>query len=161
MGKSGTKDPRNVYREARLRAAGYNDRFRSRESTAEETGIDRTRIARIELNTLNPYPEEVLLMADAYNAPELRSYYCHNTCPLGADVCEAGTDNLDRISLSAVSSMRRIETARELLLDITEDGVIEEAEKEDLDQIIRTLEEITRITEKLKCWREKHFGKEE
>lgn len=160
MSKSSTKPLSNVYRSARLRASETNDRLRSREGAAEETGIDRTRIARIELGTLNPYPEEVLLMADTYNAPELRSYYCHNTCPLGTDVCEAGTDSLDRISLSAVSSMRRIETARELLLDITEDGVIEETEKEDLDKVIRTLEEITRITTKLKCWRARHFGKE-
>lgn len=159
MGKSSTNPPQNVYREARLKASQFNDRFRSREATAEETGIDRTRIARIELNTLNPYPEEVALMADAYNAPQLRNYYCHNTCPLGRDVCEIDSDSIDRISLSALSSFRKIGVVKELLLDITEDGVIDESEKGDLDQIIATLEGVAKISEQLKCWRERHFGK--
>ena len=161
MGKSGTKLPQNVYREARLKASEKNDRLRSRESTAEETGIDRTRIARIELNVLNPYPEEVAMMADTYCAPELRNYYCHNTCPLGRSVCEIGSDSIDRISLAALASFRKIDVARELILDIMADGNIEESEKSDLDEIIRALERIADIKEDLKCWREKHFGKEE
>lgn len=161
MGKSGTKIPVNVYREARLQASEKNDRLRSRESTAEETGIDRTRIARIELNVLNPYPEEVAVMADTYCAPELRNYYCHNTCPLGRNVCEIGSDSIDRISLAALASFRKVKMARELILDIMEDGHIEESEKADLDEIILALERISEVKEDLKCWREKRFGKEE
>ena len=41
------------------------------------------------------------------------------------------------------------------------DGNVEESEKSDLDEIIRALERIADIKEDLKCWREKHFGKEE
>lgn len=160
MGKSGTKRPANVFRDARLKASERNDRLRSRESTAEETGIDRTRIARIELGVLNPYPEEVAVMADAYSAPELRNWYCRNTCPLGRDVCEAGTESLDRISIRALSGFRKIQMVQELLLDILDDGMVEDSEKSDLDEIIRALERITDITADLKCWRERHFRKE-
>lgn len=161
MSKSGTKQHQNVYREARLKASERNDRLRSRESTSEETGIDRTRIARIELGVLNPYPEEVAVMAETYNAPELRNWYCHNTCPLGRDVCEIDGESIDRISLAALASFRKISEAGELILDIMADGNIDESEKSDLDEIIRALERISDIKEEMKCWREKHFGKEE
>ena len=160
MSKSHTNPFANVFREARLTAAEKNDRLRSRESTAEETGIDRTRIARIELDTLNPYPEEVAVMADTYNAPELRNWYCHNSCPLGKGVQEIGSDSIDRISLEALSSFRKIEVVSELVLDIMEDGIVEDSEKSGLDEVIRALERISDIKEDLKCWREKHFGKE-
>lgn len=55
---------------ARMAAAGKNERLSSREGASEETGIDRKRMQRIEIGTLNPYPEEVLLMADTYHAPD-------------------------------------------------------------------------------------------
>ena len=64
MPKSATKAAQNVFYLARMEAATCNDRLASREGASEEIGIDRTRLARIELGSLTPYPEEVLLMAD-------------------------------------------------------------------------------------------------
>ena len=68
MAKKATKAADNIFYKARMEAAACNDRLSSREGAAELLGIDRTRLARIELGSLNPYPEEVLLMSDAYNA---------------------------------------------------------------------------------------------
>ncbi|WP_320957725.1 helix-turn-helix transcriptional regulator, partial [Enterocloster asparagiformis] len=83
MSKIATKAVGNVFYKARFQAAKTNDRLNSREGAAEELGIDRTRLARIELGSIAPYPEEVLLMADVYHAPELRNIYCREMCPLG------------------------------------------------------------------------------
>ena len=83
MPKNPTVAANNVFCIARKEAASFNDSLNSREGASELLGIDRTRIARIELGSLNPYPEEVLMMSDAYNAPELNNHYCSQLCPLG------------------------------------------------------------------------------
>ncbi len=72
MPKNPTVAANNVFCIARKEAASFNDSLNSREGASELLGIDRTRIARIELGSLNPYPEEVLMMSDAYNAQELK-----------------------------------------------------------------------------------------
>ena len=63
MGKKATKAADNRYYLARSEAAEQNPDFSSREKAAEIIGIDRTRLARIELDTITPYPEEVRAMA--------------------------------------------------------------------------------------------------
>lgn len=83
MPKNPTIAANNVFCIARKQAASFNDNLNSREGASEELGIDRTRLARIELGSLNPYPEEVLMMSDVYNAPELNNHYCSRLCPLG------------------------------------------------------------------------------
>ena len=62
MGKKATKAADNMYYLARCEAAETNADFSSREKAAELVGIDRTRLARIELDTIVPYPEEVKAM---------------------------------------------------------------------------------------------------
>lgn len=73
MPKMATKAADNVFYKARIAAASWNDRLGSREGASEVTGIDRTRLANIELGTINPHPEEVLMLSDTYNAPELQT----------------------------------------------------------------------------------------
>ena len=96
MGKKATKTLDNIYYIARMEAAKTCDDFTSREKTAELIGIDRTRLARIELDTINPYPEEVKAMAMAYNTPELCNSYCARECPIGKNsVKEVTIDDFD------------------------------------------------------------------
>jgi len=156
MSKMATKAVDNVFYKARIEAATCNDRLSSREGAAEQIGIDRTRLARIELGSLNPYPEEVLLMSDAYNTPEIKPYYCSEYCPLGCNNPKVVMQDLDRISLQALSSFRKIAGAKEILLDITEDGIISEDEKEELNELLSVLDEVTSISQKLKLWAEKN-----
>lgn len=80
MSKFATKAAGNMFCQARYEAAKFNERLSSREGAAEELGVDRTRLARIELGSVTPYPEEVLLMADIYRAPELKGNYCREMC---------------------------------------------------------------------------------
>lgn len=157
MSKFATKAADNMFCQARYEAAKSNERLSSREGAAEELGIDRTRLARIELGSTVPYQEEVLLMADMYRAPELRGKYCSEMCPLGKNMPKIIDKDLDRLSLEALSSFRKINEAKELLLDITADGIIQEEEKEDLKKIVETLDELNEITSNLKVWIEKNL----
>ena len=135
MPKFATKAADNMFCQARYEAAKFNERLSSREGAAEELGVDRTRLARIELGSVTPYPEEVLLMADIYRAPELKGNYCREMCPLGKGMPKIENQDIDRIALRALCSFRKINEAKELLLDITADGVITEDEKPDLEKI--------------------------
>ena len=92
MGKHITKAAGNVFAEARYHAGTFNDRLLSREGASEELGIDRSRLARIELGSKNPFPDEVLMMSEIYGAPELKNYYCKHMCPLGKDFMKKGKD---------------------------------------------------------------------
>lgn len=151
------KTSSNVFYKARCEASKHNEPLSSREGAADIMSIDRGRLYRIESGVANPYPEEIRLMAGLYNAPELENYYCKNLCPLGENFPTAEVANLDRISLKAVSTFRRLSEAKELLLDITEDGIIDESEKPALDKIIGTLEELEQVAQNLKLWVKKNL----
>ena len=101
MSKYATKAAGNMFCQARYEAAKFNERLGSREGAAEELGVDRTRLARIELGSVTPYPEEVLLMADIYRAPELKGNYCREMCPLGKGMPKIENQDIDRIALRA------------------------------------------------------------
>ena len=151
------KTSSNIFYKARCEASRHNEQLSSREGAADIMSIDRGRLYRIESGIANPYPEEVHLMADLYNAPELENYYCTNICPLGCDMPKVDVATLDRISVKALSIFRRIEETQRILLDITEDGVIDESEIADMDKVLKNLEEVERVTQSLKLWVKKNL----
>ena len=149
-GKYNSQDQCQCFYQACSNASTHNEQLRSREGAADIMSIDRGRLYRMESGLANPYPEEVRLMADLYNAPELKNYYCTEICPLGCDLPKIDIQDLDRISIKALSTFRKLEQAKELLLDITEDGVIDESEKADMRKILETLEELESVAQNLK-----------
>lgn len=157
MSNIAAKTIANVFYKARYEAAAHNEQLSSREGAADIMSIDRGRLYRIESGIANPYPEEIRLMADLYNAPELENYYCTNMCPLGCNIPKASVEELDRISLRALASFRKVEETREVLLDITADGVISEDEKADMQKILGNLEELEQIAQSMKLWVKKNM----
>ena len=51
-------------------------------------GVTEDSLKKYELDINRPPNIVVALMADAYNEPELRQWYCANECPLGKDCRE-------------------------------------------------------------------------
>ena len=153
MGKKATKAADNMYYLARSEAAGGNADFASREKTAEIIGIDRTRLARIELDAISPYPEEVKAMSEAYNMPELCNSYCARECPIGRNnVPEVTIDDFDRLALKVLGSLKDIDSLRASLIAISEDGVIEEKERPAFQEILDSLEKISTNAKALRLW---------
>lgn len=151
------KTSTNVFYKARCKAAKHNDSLSSREGAADIMSIDRGRLYRIESGIANPYPEEIRLMADLYNAPELENYYCTNMCPLGGDMPKADIATLDRISVRALSTFRKLGDTKEMLLDVAADGIIDESEKADMQKILENLEELEQVAQSLKLWVKKNL----
>ena len=153
MGKKATKAADNMYYLARCEAEKNNSDLSSREKAAEIIGIDRTRLARIELDTIAPYPEEVKAMAEVYNTPELCNSYCAKECPLGRDsVKEVTIDDFDRLALKVLGSLKDIDSLRGALIAISEDGVIEEKEQPTFQGILDSLEKISVNAKALQLW---------
>ena len=152
MSNLAEKTAANAFYQARIKASTHNEMLSSREGAADIMSIDRGRLYRIESGITTPYPEEVHLMADLYGAPELRNHFCKTCCPLGCNLPEAKVQDLDRISLKALSIFRRISETQNRLLDIAEDGKVTEEEKEDMQEVLRNLEELEAVAQNLKLW---------
>lgn len=158
MGRRPTKAADNPFCQARLAAAAYSERLMSKEGAAEMLGISVSTLSDYELGLTKIVPPDMVLkMADLYNAPELRNYYCREVCPLGGDVPVLELEDLDRITVRAMASLRNVAAMKESLLDITADGVISEEEKPELRKILATLDEISTIAQSLKVWTEKNL----
>ena len=158
MGKKATKAADNMYYLARCEAAESNEDFSSREKAAELLGIDRTRLARIELDAIMPYPEEVKAMSELYNTPELCNSYCARECPLGkGTVQEVSIDDFDRLALKVLGSLKDIDRIRASLISISEDGVVQEWERNDFQSILDSLDKISTNANALKLWAMKNI----
>lgn len=84
MGKDCTKPNDNIYFRCRKEASLYDERLRSRESAADLLGVSPSSLADYELGNTKVVPvDKVNLMADLYNAPQLRTAYCKYDCPIG------------------------------------------------------------------------------
>lgn len=150
MSQRATKAADSAYYQARMRAAEYNDRLNSREGAAEVVCIERTRLANIEAGNINPHPEEVNLMADAYNAPELPNYFCSHQCPLGnGRVDKLEPRSLEGAALKFDRLKRNIDQIAQDISDIAEDGKITADERDLFDSRIAQLRELKKSIDEL------------
>lgn len=136
MSRQATKALGNRYCQARLRASKYNDRFATRATAAEELpGVSEDCLKKYELDITRPSNTVVSLMADAYNAPELRSWYCSNECPLGRDCREIPEMPAERAILRLRNSLSDFDQAMEQLSKIMDDGIIDEEEAKQIPEL--------------------------
>lgn len=158
MGRRPTKAADNPLCKARIDAAKYNERLYTKEYAAEMLGISPSSLSDYELGVTKIVPPDMIIkMADLYNSPELRNYYCREVCPLGCDIPKVELEDLDRITVKALSTFRKISETKEMLLDITEDGKISEDERPELKKILDTLDELVAVSQNLKVWAEKNL----
>lgn len=160
MSQKATKAANSVFYLARMAASERNDRLSSRERAAEELGIDRTRLARIELGSINPYPEEAQIMADEYGAPELMNYYCSRCCPIGrTQTRPCKTPEFDRMMLQAVGVLREAGKITDAILTVAEDGRVDPSEAAAMRQIFEYLQSVGTVADEMRLWIKKHMKK--
>lgn len=150
MPKVSTKENKNAYflRREELKLT------RDQASELLES-IPPERIEKIENERLEPHPEEVLIMADKYKAPELCNYYCSTQCPIGLQyVPEVKIHDLSQIILKMVDSLNCVQEKQNRLISITADGVVSDDEIDDFVDIQDELEKISISVEALQLWSE-------
>ena len=59
-----------------------------------------------------------------------------------------------------MAAMRKGDDIKSLLLDITEDGMIDTDERPQLEQVLTYLDNISRVAAELKLWAEKNLKEE-
>jgi hypothetical protein len=157
MPKPCTKAADNVYCQARIKASRFNDAFKSREGAAPYVGCEKDTLAKYELGLLRVPSDIVVMMADAYNAPELLNHYCVNECPIGNGRVEPlMTMSVELATLRILQSTKDLQKTNETLMQVVEDGVISEDEKPMLAEIINNYEKMQKSVNELKLWAEKN-----
>lgn len=117
--------------------------------------IPPERIEKIENERVEPHPEEILIMAEKYKAPNLCNYYCANQCPIGKHyVPEVKVQDLSQIVLKMVDSLNTVQDRQRRLINITADGRIDDNEIDDFVDIQEELERISITVEALQLWSE-------
>lgn len=154
MPRSSTKPNKTIYQLKR------EELELSREKASELLdGIPPERIERIESGKFIAHPDEVIIMADKYQAPELCNYYCANECEIGRQyVPEIKIKDLSQIVLEMLASLNSVKNRQERLIEITADGVIEADEIEDFIKIQDELERISIAVETLQLWSEQKLS---
>ena len=132
----------------------------SREKASEMLeSIPPERIERIESGKFVAHPDEVIVMAEKYNAPYLCNYYCSNECEIGKQyVPKIKIKELSQIVLEMLASLNSIKKRQERLIEITADGQIEASEVADFIQIQEELERISITVETLQLWTEQKIA---
>lgn len=160
MGRDTTKAAGNVWYEARMRAAQYNDALRSQDSTAAMAGVGRDAIIRIEHGANKVMPvDTAVVLSEIYNAPELLNYYCLNECPIGKNrPLSDKVHGIDRVTVKLLHELRidDLSEVQDKLLRIAADGDVSDDEVEDLKSIneffkgvSKTLSELETLTERI------------
>lgn len=151
MGKASTKENKTIYQIAREKLG------LSREKASELTGIESSKIERIEnekISKIDPY--DVVCMADAYKEPKICNYYCVSECPIGMKyVPEVKIETLKEITIEMLASLNALDKHKERFLQIARDGKVDEGELADFVFIQKELEQISMAVEALQIWSEK------
>lgn len=151
MGKKSIRENKNIYQLSRESLELTRD---AASELMEYVSPDR--IEKIESEKSLPHPDEVLIMAKAYKAPNLCNYYCSHECPIGQQyVPEVQIKDLSQITLEMLNSLNSVEKAKERIIEITVDGKITEDEASDFIKIKENLDEISHSVDSLSLWIEK------
>ena len=148
MGRASIKENKSPYQEAREQLG----LTRAKASELLECITD-TRLEKIERGTYPAHPDEILVMAEKYNKPELCNYFCVNECPIGNKFVPAVKQkDLPTITLEMLNTINNLNESKERLVEITVDGQITEDELADFKQIKENLDKMSDAIESLKLW---------
>lgn len=159
MGRDSSRASGNVWYEARIRAAEYNDALKSQEGAGAQIGLGRDAIVRIEndLNKVMPVDTAVML-AELYHAPELKNYYCLHECPIGRTrPLSDDSIEIDRATVKLTKILRKetVQWIKHVLQDIAADGVISDDELAEFDAVMDELKDVSKIISELEIIRDK------
>ena len=140
-----------VYRSARIRASAYNSLFSSMDTTFDLLFIGRRTLWEIETGVATPDSNTVLSMAELYNAPELITHYCSTDCPLGKARGVRPVENMstEGIALNTTSLLYDAEDYARSLVEASKDGVISDAERPAIVEVIGWLDQLAHLRDEL------------
>ena len=119
-------------------------------------GISPGRLEKLENGKIAMQPEDVVMMARAYKEPGLCNYYCTHECAIGKkDRPMLQEKELPQIAIEMVNGITVLNSKKEMLLQIAEDGTVSEDEYADFLQLQEKINKLVVAAETLKLWLEK------
>lgn len=151
MGRKSIRKNKSVYMRVR------EELGLTRESASEVIdGISPSRLEKLETGTTTMQPEDVVLMARAYKEPSLCNYYCTHECAIGKrSVPELEEKQLPQIAIEMVNAASRLNSLRDMILQIAEDGTVKSDEYEDFSEIKETVDKLVVAAQTLQLWLDK------
>ena len=148
MGKRSVKENKNAYQQSRERCG------LTREAAGEILQfVSADRIEKIENDKSVPHPDEVLQMELGYRDPLLSNYYCTHECPIGMKYePEASLKDLPQLTVELLSSLHAIEQEKQMLIDISVDGRVDENERAAFDRIAEKLAGLEQTIRCMRLW---------
>jgi len=114
----------------------------SQEALAGLLNVSRQAISKWELGTTLPDTEKIILIGELFGV-SLDSLLV-DSIPLDT------RENLDRLVLKFLGSARDMDSISKELVDIMQDGVIDQDEKLQMVEIIKTLDDVSRTIDEIK-----------
>ena len=151
MGRQSTRENKNIYQLAR------EEKGLTREKAADlMPGFSAARIEKIEYESQDPTPYDIVQMADCYGRPDLCNYYCSHKCAIGDRyVPEIEISDLSGIILETLAGLNDIDELTSRLIQIGRDGKITDDEIEDFALISLKLDNISLAIDSLNLWVDK------
>ena len=156
MGRQSTRENKNIYQLAR------EGRGLTREKAADlMPGISSARIEKIEYETQDPTPYDIVQMADCYGRPDLCNYYCSHKCAIGDRyVPEVEISDLSSIILETIAGLNDVSSLTNRLIQIGRDGKITDDEIKDFALISSKLDAISLAVDSLNLWVDRTAGEQ-
>lgn len=114
----------------------------SQESLAATLNVSRQSVSKWELGTSLPETEKIIAIGKLFGV-SLDSL-------LVDSVSLESKENLDRLVLKFLGSARDMDNISKELVEIVQDGMIDAEERLQLDEIVKTLDQVTRIINEIK-----------
>ena len=151
MGKQSTRENKTIYQLCR------EEQGLTREKASEKMiGISASRIEKIEYETQEPTPYDIVQMADCYKRPDLCNYFCSHRCEIGDRyVPEIEISELSNIILETIGSLNEVHPLTSRLIQIARDGKITDDEIKDFAYISKKLDEVSLAIDALNLWVDK------
>lgn len=154
MGRQSTRENKNIYQLCR------EEKGLTRDKASElMDGVSAARIEKIEYETQEPTPYDIVQMADCYKKPDLCNYYCSHECEIGARyIPEVEVSELSSIILETIASLNEIHPLTTRLIQIARDGKISDDEIPDFAHITTRLDEVSLAVHALNLWVDRTAG---
>ena len=146
------------YREARMKAAAYNENLATQIGAAELLEISSPEtLGRWERDEAIPSNINVRRMAKLYNAPELMQNYCATQCPLGCGrVSPVQDECFERTAIKLFNEAQGVGDVAKALLLIASDGRVRPDEVTEFQEAVGKLGSLKAVIEALQIYAEKH-----
>lgn len=156
MGRQSIRENKNIYQLAR------EERGLTREKAADlMPAFSSARIEKIEYETQEPTPYDIVQMADCYGRPDLCNYYCSHKCAIGDRyVPEVEITDLSAIILETIAGLNDVDALTNRLIQIGRDGKITDDEIKDFALISSKLDAISLAIDSLNLWVDKTAGEQ-